>query len=196
MTWQATFPVDMVRSQDDDLLTPTTYYASNGHSLTAVNLADGTIRQLMDEPDYALTPLGEQAGLLLVSARRERGTQRDELWAIDTTTGERSWQYVPQATERLGGASFSYSADKGLWTWQLTNQGVLVLQARSNPDRLVLETLQLRDGISTGQTTVSPSSLRFGFEVVGWHGSNVWLRIDNSLAVVDTSTSTLLANWP
>lgn len=196
MVWQATFPIDLLRSDEDDLMTETTYYLSSGHGLTAVNLADGAVRQLMDEPDYALTPLGEQAGLLLVGARRERGTQRDELWAVDANSGERRWQFVPQATERVGGLSTTFRADAGLWTWQFTNQGIFVLQAHADPGRLVVETLQFQDGVSSGQTTIPVTELSHTFELVGRQGNVLWLRVDSGLVALDTTSSALTSQWP
>jgi outer membrane protein assembly factor BamB len=196
MTWEATFPVDRIRDQRDDLLTATTYYLSSGHNLTAVNLADGTVRELLSESDYNLAPLGEQGGLLLVSATRQRGTQRDELWAIDANSGQRLWQFVPQATTRLSDSSVH--SGNGLWTWQFTGQGVVVLQARPEPNRLIVETLQRQDGVSTGQTTVelNSSSFSLDMEVIGWQGDQVWLKLDNKLMVLDTTEAAFVSNWP
>jgi outer membrane protein assembly factor BamB len=199
MVWQTTMPVDMLRDSGDDLLTATTLYLSNSDAITAVNLADGTIRELINEPDYALTPLGEQAGLLLVGARRERGTQRDELWALDANSGERRWTYTPQATNRLeGSTNIVYTHEPGLWTWRFTNQGILVLQGRSEPNRLVFETLQLQDGVSTsGQQTIElETTSQWNLEVIGWQGDNVWLKLDDQVAVVDTTEATIVSRWP
>jgi hypothetical protein len=198
MVWQATIPVSMIRDDADDLMTDTALYFSDGDALIAVNKADGSVRELISEPDYALTPLGEQAGLLLVSARRERGTQRDELWALDANSGEVRWQHVPQATDRLGDSTIVYTSEPGLWTWQFTNQGVLVLQGRSEPNRLVLETLQLQDGVSTGgqQTIELETTSQWNLEVIGWQGGDVWLKLDDEVAVVDTAEATITSTWP
>lgn len=199
MVWQTTIPVGMIRHSGDDLMTDTSLYFSNSDALIAVNKADGTVRELISEPDYALTPLGEQAGLLLVNARRERGTRRDELWVLDANTGERRWQYVPQATERLDGSTYIvYTSEPGLWTWRFTNRGVLVLQGRSEPNRLVLETLQLQDGVSTsGQKSIELDTTRqWNLEVIGWQGDRVWLKLDDEVAVVDTAEATIRSTWP
>jgi outer membrane protein assembly factor BamB len=199
MVWQTTMPTDLLRDDANDLVTDTTFYFSNGDIITAINKADGTMRELINEPDYAFTPLGEQAGLLLVSARRERGTQRDELWALDATSGERRWQYVPQATGLLNESTgIVYTSEPGLWTWHFTNQGVLVLQGRSEPNRLVLETLQLQDGVSTGgqQTIELETTSQWNLEVIGWQGDTVWLKLDDKVAVVDTAEATIRSSWP
>ncbi|MCI0394658.1 MAG: PQQ-binding-like beta-propeller repeat protein [Chloroflexi bacterium] len=197
-TWQATFPVNMVREQDDDLFTPDAVYLSDGSNLVAVNTADGIVRQLGGDENYNLVPLAAQAGVLLVQASRSRGSTRDELWVIDATTGERRWQFVPQATRLMSPSSDTVtSSDEGYWNWHITPAGVVVLQARSEPYRLVVETLNWNDGASSGQVTIPLEvATPYSVHVIGGNNSKLWLQLDGGLTVLDLATATIVSTWP
>lgn len=200
--WQTTFPVANLRARTEPTLVEDAIYLSDGRTVSAVRSADGALTQLFTEgsEDYALTPLGGQGNVLLVAAERQRGTRRTELWAYDRQSGARLWQYTPQAEQIIDGRSVSlFSSSSGRWAWRALPSGVLIVQARPEPTRLVLEVLRWQDGVSSGQTTLplaDETAGSFSLSLLGWDGARSWWLVDDRLWIVDGLTATAEAVWP
>jgi len=128
--------------------------AKNG-KLININLSDGAINLLLEDPKYAITPLLKGDGILLVRASRTKGSEQDELWAVDIPSGEILWQHELQTTDLMGWGS----NDSGVGTWTLAPVGsrLAVIQViseggRSDPYYVVVEILNTQDGVITAKT--------------------------------------------
>ena len=166
-------------------------YASSPYNqgqLVIIDALTGSVRQVSVDADYGLTPLAVHDGVLLAMATRTRGTEREDLWGLDAASGERLWQYLPQAKSRFGEAG-----SDGKWDWHLTPAGLTLLQVLPEPDRLTLETLDMQTGRSAGQQTLALSD--DFWTGVAWTDELVWLNI-RGLQAVDLATGTLVYTWP
>jgi outer membrane protein assembly factor BamB len=158
-------------------------YIGNGKLLWALATADGATRTLADDKEYYLTPIAARDGMLIVRAAPEWDSQRQELWGLDTQTGERHWQLKLQAHQWIGGTS------SGDWDARLTPKGLVVLQVLRDEAQLILETLNPRTGASLSRqenvlTDMHMPSLRRGF----WADDMVLLEIDSDILAVDLAT--------
>lgn len=196
VVWQTTTQqVDLVRdSNTAPLLADGTLYLSTSGMVAAVDTAQGQLRQLADEQDYELSPLTAQNGIVVVLAKRTRGTERYELWGLDSASGERRWQYVLQAKDLLAPNGWT---DDGAWTWQLTPQGLALFQLLPEPNRLVVETLSLQDGVSKGQQTISLGGDSTLFvNTLGWVNGKEWLIIEGKVQAIDPAAGAVAYTWP
>lgn len=193
MAWSTVIDEDILFwNSATPLLANNTIYLSDGHdgTVTAVHTQDGRSNTLVVESDYDLTPLARQDDVLIVHATRTRGSERDELWGLDAESGELRWQYLLQAQCLLGETCGADST----WDWRLTSRGLVVLQVLSDPDRLIVETLNPHSGVSTGQ--VSTALHDDWCTDVAWTDDVAWLPIRGKLYTVDLTTGTLIYTWP
>jgi len=206
MLWQAVAGRDVIKtttSQLKPVLAADSLYIGDGDHIVAVATADGAPRQLPGEPDYELTPLTARDGVLVVSAKRTRGTERFEIWGLEAQSGERLWEYVPEAKKLAENESFDMrlwsSSDEGAWTWRLGGEGFLLLQALSEPKRFTIETLNLKDGVSGGPTVLdlklSASGTNF-VNLAAWNTRQAWLIADSRIQVFDLGTGAAEYVWP
>jgi outer membrane protein assembly factor BamB len=178
-------------------------YVASENQLVAVNRADGAWRTLIDDPDYEFVPLAVQDGVLIVRAKRTRGTTRFELWGVNSEAGERVWQHVFTDSEPLDEpdrmSGLIDEGDSG-WTAHLTPQGLVVVQAMAQPHHLSIETLDPASGVSSGAMTIPLAGISGGFysvpDVVGWKSSTLWMIVEGRLYVLDLATSTWALTWP
>lgn len=161
----------------------------NGGRVIGLNSQDGGLSQLGPYPDYELIPLAEQNELLVLLAIRTRGSKREALWGVETGSGTVRWQYLPQAETRYGEGGSS----GGVWDWHLTPQGLIVLQVLPDPDRLVLETLNLQTGQPVSQHTRSLSASFL--TAITWTDQLVWLNL-RGLQALDLANGELVYTWP
>ncbi|MEW5986707.1 MAG: PQQ-binding-like beta-propeller repeat protein [Chloroflexota bacterium] len=194
MVWQATFPVDALRYDRPPLVTADALYLTGGDGLvTVISAAGAAVSQWTADADYELTPLAAGENVLVVEARRTRGSERFELWGLDAATGERLWQSILQADEFLEYSTVLHNTDPGIWTFRVAPAGLLVLQVLPNPSRLSLETLRFTDGTAASQLTIPVDEAdSFWFNVLAWDEQVVWLELDAELAILDLAGGKLL----
>jgi outer membrane protein assembly factor BamB len=169
MLWEKTLPEEIIKAPSffdnphldnpglltDDVL----YYGFGGPAkkgkLININLSDGAINLLLEDPKYAITPLLKGDGILLLRASRTKGSEQDELWAVDIPSGEILWQHELKTTDLMGWGS----NDSGVGTWTLAPVGgrLAVIQViseggGSDPYYVVVEILNTQDGMITAET--------------------------------------------
>lgn len=191
-------PSDAAFVQDANNL----YYNTTDHQLFAAAKSDGTVTMLAQDNGYTLVPQTSRSNVLLVKAIRSVGSSREELWGVDAVNGGVLWKFVPQAEEEMvpGSLDVVYESDEGFWTAQPTLSGVRLLQARPNPPRLVVETLGLQDGASSGQKEISlnvSTSSSYWISLLGWEGDVAWLEADlKQFTAVNTATAEVVLRAP
>ncbi len=192
--WQAPLPRPGVRVDDDRV----PWYVAHGRALHfgqsgvgasgkgavwALDLDGGRLRPLPVPEGYDTRVLDARDGVLIVRATRQRGTMRDELWAMDAEGGAVRWEKTLGAP---GGAA-------PRWTARAVPAGVALLQALERPNRLAYELLELRTGrpLRSATTEVEAAS----WEGVAWTDDAVWLTIASPYRV-DLRDGTVARAWP
>jgi outer membrane protein assembly factor BamB len=166
MLWEKTLPEEIVKAPwffdnphldnpgllAEDVL----YYGFGGPAkkgkLININLSDGTMNLLLEDPRYAITPLLKGDGNLLVRASRTKGSAQDELWAVSISTGEILWQHKLQTTDLMGWGS--NASGVGTWTLAPVSDRLTVIQviAEDGDYYVVADILNMQDGAITAET--------------------------------------------
>ncbi len=202
MLWETVLPEEISKSpsffDDSGLLADGILYHGSGGlakkgKLVTIDLSNGAINLLHEYPKYAITPFLKGDGALLVRASRTKGSKQDELWGVDTSSGEVLWQYELQADKLMGWGSNNFAS--GTWTLVAVEGGVAVIQIVSDGDLdyVVIKVLNLEDGAITANT-------RTLIDDKHWMGTastrdRVYLSIRN-LYSVDLETGDVEWEWP
>jgi outer membrane protein assembly factor BamB len=180
------------------LMTDSNLYFSNGNDLLAVNKSTGEMKVLLTNPDYSLLPLAMAGDKLIVRARRTRGTEKFELWGVDSTSGNQVWQMDMQGASPIDPPDEMSGLidDTGWgWTWKLVPGGLVVIKFQGKPNQLVLETFNPADGTSQGKQTLALNKVSGDFysipTVIGWQGSLVYLSLESNIYALDVATGKL-----
>ena len=152
-------------------------------SVWALALDTGRLRPFAVAEGYETRVLDARDGVLLLRATRQRGTIRDELWAMDLEKGSMLWER-PLAS--AGGAT-------PRWTARAVPAGVAFLQALDRPDRLAYETLDLRTGRSLASATAEVEAASWGG--MAWTDDAAWLTIASPYRVA-FGAGTVTRVWP
>ena len=200
VTWDATIKDSFSFSSDgfQSLMTDSSLYFSNGNDLLAVNKSTGEMKVLLTNPDYSLLPLAMAGDKLIVRARRTRGTERFELWGVDSTSGNQVWQMNMQGFSPIDPPDEMSGLidDTGSgWTWKLVPTGLVVIKFQAKPNQLVLETFNPADGTSQGKQTLALNRVVGDFysipTVIGWQGSVAYLSLESNLYSLDVAAGKL-----
>ncbi|MBL8058508.1 MAG: PQQ-like beta-propeller repeat protein [Anaerolineales bacterium] len=206
--WRVTLPDDFRAFGLDirPVFTADMLYFSSGAQIVGVAAADGALTTPVADEDYTFVPLTVSDNTLLLRARRQRGSQRYELWAVDQASGERLWTFDLGEQPPLDPPDANTSIideDQPVWTWHATSAGVQLLRFKRAADdkshAILLETLDWRRGASTGTTEV-----RLGIETIilsapqplGWKGGGLWMVIENSVLALDAARGEIFYRWP
>ena len=155
---------------------------------------------LMNNPDYETVLLALAGDKLIVRARRTRGTERFELWGVDTASGTPAWQMAMQGSspidppdEMAGLIDDTGSA----WTWKLTATGLVVMKFQAKPNQLILQTFNPVDGISLGSQTIALGRISGDFyespTFIGWQGDVAYFSLESNIYSLDVTTGKLKA---
>jgi outer membrane protein assembly factor BamB len=165
------------------LVTDQALYVNQNNQIWALNTADGSIRTLVEDKEYNLRPLARRDNVLIVLAAPTWDSQRQELWGLDVADGERRWQHSLQAHDlRRGGSS-------GDWDWQLTPKGLVVVQVLRDDARLIVETLDPRNGTSSARQETQLTDLHMpSLYQPMWTDDTVYLKLDSHIYAIDLAT--------
>ena len=156
----------------------------------------GDARAVTSDKDYYTRPVAAQGEVVVIEAKRNRGSTRYELWGIDRRSGNRLWQFIPQAEDSFFDTANSIMDGGGIFAVHATDNGLALLQAFDDPARITLEQLDFLTGVSQGQVTYSPKiSSIFSLQLIGWREHQVWLDSDGIL-VLDLPSGVLVYSWP
>jgi outer membrane protein assembly factor BamB len=179
-----------------------TLYFGNQARLFALDKQSGALKLLFEDDSYEMVPLALSGDTLLVLARRTKGSQRFELWGLDSASGERTWQLVPENASPVDPPyEMSGLVDKGEsgWTWQLTPAGFLLIEFQAEPNQLVLTTYNPADGSNLGEKIVPMKDVTGDFYsvpvVIGWHASEMYFILDSQVYALDVETGQLVMKY-
>jgi LSD1 subclass zinc finger protein len=204
MTWQTVTQGGFNFSPDgfNALLTDSTINFNDGSQLLSVDKSTGVVNILATDEDYYLLPLALAGDNLLVRARRTRGSERFELWALDSISGAQRWQLDIQGAAPVDPpdemSGLVDDTDSG-WTWRLLPAGLMLVRFQAAPNQLVLETIDPVDGTSLNKLVVPLQQVTGDFYsvpvVIGWQENTVYLNLDSTLYAIDTSTGEVILKY-
>lgn len=187
--WQVWLDDDIAPSSwnaQNTLLTDQHMFIANDGVLSVLDTTTGALTNLMRDKEYYLTPLFARGTLVVVKATPDWDSARHSLWALDTTTGERRWEFAIQAKEWFGDAGFNE------WGAQLTPAGVAVVQVPNEAKQLIVDWLDLQTGASVGHqlTKLDDSSTTVWDN--RWTARMAWLQIGSNIYTIDLLTGAVV----
>lgn len=155
-------------------------FGGDGKQLWALDTTTGKTRTLLTEKEYQLKPLALAGKTLIAVAAPDWDSQRQELWGLDSATGERRWQIKLQAHDLLEGSS------SGDWQARLTPAGLLVVQALADEPRLAVDVYNTTTGASLLHQE-SPLGNIGTPSLYGavWGEDMAWFRIGGDMYAID-----------
>lgn len=172
--------------------TPETIYFGNDTELYRLDKKSGALTLLSQDDAYAIAPLTLSGDTLLTLSRRAKGSERFELWGVDSASGKRTWQLIPENSRPIDPPyAMSGLLDKDVsgWTWKVTPNGLLLMQFQAEPNQLVLTTYDPANGSQLGQETISIEGVIGDFysapAVIDWRDSDVYFILDGKVYVLD-----------
>lgn len=174
---------------------PSAIYFGNDNRLYALNKQSGTLELLLQDDAYEMAPLALSGDTLLTLARRTKGSERFELWGVDSASGKRTWQLIPENAHPIGSPyEMSGLVDKAesAWTWQLTPTGLRLIEFQANPNQLALTIYNPVDGSKVGEETVPIKDVAGDFYsvpvIVGWHAGELYFTLEGQVYIVDVDS--------
>ena len=184
--WEVTMAENMLPSSwynNTALVTDQAVYVNQNNLIWAMDTADGSVRTLIEDKEYNLRPLARRDNILIVLAAPTWDSQRQVLWGLDVTTGERRWQEPLQAHDLRQGSS------SGDWDWQLTPKGLVVVQVLRDDARLIVETFDPRSGVSSATQESQLTGLHSpSLYQPMWTDDTAYLKLDSQIYAIDLAT--------
>jgi hypothetical protein len=199
--------LDLLSSFNPNLVvTAEALFIPAGDKVLRVDTATGDTRVLFGDKDYAVTLLDQHDDTLVVLARRQRGTARNEVWAVEAGSGERRWSVDFGEDPPFGGVAGDgsiISDDKSAWTWHASARGLHILRFKSAEDdvshAILHDVYDWQTGASSGQRetrlgveTIILSAPRFTL----WRGDTLWMEMENGVMAFDTADDAIVYRWP
>jgi outer membrane protein assembly factor BamB len=203
LVWQTLAPDDFSSTSVDSgtglLLSGGFLFMADQGTILSLDTVSGTLRSFEVQEEYVLTPLAVQQGKLLVSASRQRGTSRDELWAFDLNNGSPAWKVIPEAQTRKDDQSGFVDSD-GEWIIQMVNGGVILLQFQNEPMGMTYQRIDLTSGVGGAQKTMLPpgqdtDSTSLYLNTLLWQNEKLWYAGDR-LYLIDLAYGQSTVKWP
>jgi outer membrane protein assembly factor BamB len=165
-------------------------YQSSKQGVALADLSNGAIQFNLQDEDYEMWPIGVQGDTAVVWAERQRGTTQVEVWGLNRSTGERLWQHTLTA-EYL----FDMDPFDDRWTYQLTPNGLYILQlfATPEPPELLVQSLNTATGALNYEVKNTLSSDYW--EGLARTPSHLYLSVE-TLVGVDLSSGEATQEWP
>ena len=162
---------------------PSTHWSSTGQASVSDGTGAGSVRTLIEDKEYNLRPLARRDNVLIVLAAPTWDSQRQELWGLDVASGTRRWQQSLKAHDLRNGSS------SGDWDWQLTPNGLVVVQVLRDDARLIVETLDPQSGASSAKQETQLTDLHMpSLYQPMWTDDTVYLKLDNQIYAIDLAT--------
>ena len=152
-------------------------------AIWAMDTASGKLREVVAKKKYLFAPIAERDGVLIALTWPNWDQKKQTLVGLDARTGEQRWEFKPQATDaRL-------IETHGHLDWQMTKQGLLVVQVLEDERQLIVEMLDPRTGASAGkQVTALKDSGSHVFWDALWSNDMAWLDIGSRVYALDLTT--------
>lgn len=183
-------------------------YISSDQNIFALNEATGQLEATYTDPDYRLVPLAVTGDSLIVRARRTRGSEQWELWALDAklVNTSKQWTFELNDSPPLDPPDAfvsSISDGKSVWTWHLTSSGLTVLRFEAATDdvshAILLDTINVQTGVAGGTQRIPlnvETIILSAPEVLDRRGDVIWLFVEDQIVAFDAATAKFIYRWP
>jgi outer membrane protein assembly factor BamB len=184
------------------LSTPDTLYFGFDDTLMAADLADGTLRTVLQAPDNDILPLFLADGVLVVRAKTTRGSTRFSLWGIDPVYGERLWEHPLGNSAPIDPpdpASGLIDDDQSAFTWRFSDGRFLLLTFRAMPNEAFIQEVNLEDGTFSDGSTVNLNISGDSYsvpEVLEWHDPIIRVGMGNGILGFNFETGEIEFAYP
>jgi outer membrane protein assembly factor BamB len=179
-----------------------TIYFANQSRLFTLDKQTGDLKLLFENESYEMSPLALRDGTLLILAKRTKGSQRFELWGLNSSSGERAWQMVPENSSPVDppyAMSGLVDKDESGWTWRLTSAGLMLIKFQAEPNQLLFTTYDPANGTSLSEQVVPMKDVVGDFYsvpvVLGWHADDVYFILDGKVYALDVTTGELMMEY-
>ena len=188
------------------ILTAEALYLPADDKVLRVDATTGDTQVVLQENDYVFTLLDQHAEALVLLARRQRGSGRNEVWVVDSTSGERRWSVDLGEAPPFGGVAGDGSIideDKPAWTWHVSERGLHILRFKRAEDdvshSILHDVYDWQSGESGGQreTQLGVSTIILsapGF--ILWRGDTLWMELNTGVLAFDTADDAIVYRWP
>jgi len=193
------------------LISKETIHVGGDGQLFAVSAATGELRTMLQDSgyknDYDFVPLAAVGDDLLVRAVRQRGSQRFEIWLVDTTgrDGVR-WRLDLGRNppfDPLDARSSIIDIDEPVWTWHVISDGLIILRFKRAADdvshTISLETVDLETGTSSGSKEIKlgiRTTILSTPDFATWNQDTLWMSLEGELLGFDTVAADIVYRWP
>jgi outer membrane protein assembly factor BamB len=181
----------------------TLYLSTENGRLWAFDTTTGERRTVLAEEDERFVVLGALDGVVIVQAVETRGSYEYGLWGVEAASGEVLWTVDLNEAEPLldtDTASGILSSGESAWMARVMSNGVMLVQAKSEPHQLILQMLDPRTGTPNTETVVRLNRLDpnmfYSASLIDWRGSRVWMLIDNHIYRLNTESAAVEYIWP
>jgi hypothetical protein len=184
------------------LQTADTLYFGNQARLFTVDKKNGALKLRFEDDAYEMTPLALSDKTLLILARRTKGSERFELWGLDSASGKRTWQLVLENTSPVDppyAMSGLVDKDESGWTWHLTSAGLLLIKFQAEPNQLTLITYDPASGAKLSEKIIPMKEAVGDFYsvpvVLNWYDNEMYFILDGKIYTLDVSTGKLVMKY-
>jgi outer membrane protein assembly factor BamB len=181
----------------------TLYLSAEYGRLWAFDTATGERQTLVAEDDLRLVVLGALEGVVVVEAVETRGSYEYGLWGVEAASGEVLWKVDLDEAEPLldtNTASGILSGGESAWMARVLSDGVMLVQAKSDPHQLILQRLDVRAGTPNTETVVPLNRVDqdsfYSVSLIDWRGERAWMLVDNHVYRLNTTTAEVETIWP
>ncbi|NJN14968.1 MAG: PQQ-binding-like beta-propeller repeat protein [Oscillochloris sp.] len=188
VTIWAGLPEDRYIDDEDFLFAAGALFIGGESEILAIT-ADGTVRTILADEDYELTPISASNDVLLVEARRTRGSSRSELWLVDPVSGERRGAIPFQADTRVNADT------SGDWAAAIVDGGVAVVETQEEPEQLYYRLLDPATSDLLMEKTLPTENATALIRGAVWTRESLFLSADE-LYTIALNDGTIRYRWP
>ncbi|MGQ0604598.1 MAG: outer membrane protein assembly factor BamB family protein [Anaerolineales bacterium] len=188
------------------IVTADALFIAADDKILRVEAANGETQVLIQDGDYRFNLLDQHDGVLVLLGQRQRGTTRNEVWAVDAQSGERRWSVDLGEAPPFGGALGDggiIDEDKPAWTWHASARGLHIVRFKRTEDdvshAILHDVYDWQTGESGGQRETGLGVETIILSAPGftlWRGETLWMEMETGVMAFDAADDAIVYRWP
>jgi outer membrane protein assembly factor BamB len=204
MVWSSPLPKDFSGNVDDlkPVFSDDTLYLAGGPAVLAFALDQGNGRIAFSDPDNNFNVLATHGGDVILEARRQRGSARYGIWAVNAASGQSHWMFDLGENPPLDPGGI-IDDNQPMWVAQPAADGLRVLRFQSAADnksyKLLVDTLNWESGQSAGQKSTPlnlDTIILTAPDWMTWKNDTLWMVMNYQLVTFDAAQNKIVYQWP